>query len=459
MKATVLKDTIIDSDAETFYTDRGILFISYHFPPSRAVGGMRARNFARALPRFGIRPCVLTAEGPNSSFEIDALKGLDSVSVIRTKGLPTAVDAYRRLRGFFVKKSSSLKSSSGLSQVVQSTLNNKRSGLKMLILSLFVALPDTEKNWIIPATLSALRELRSGAIDSIFTTCPPYSVHIVGLLLKTLTGVKWIADFRDPWMTTGSKRLYPTTTISLKIERWLERKVVEKADIVSFNVERLMKAYREKYYHLEPEKFVHIPNGVDPELYKDARGLKRYDRFTISYTGSMYLGRTPEPVFKALKKLVDTGFMDKNLLSLRFAGNCRFVDGRPLLEIAERYGLSDALEIRDSIPHSEAVTMAARSHLVLLLAPDQPYQIPAKVYDYMGAGAKVLAITGPGATRDFVKDTGIGGVFDPSDVEGITDFICKTYRDASCGIVRTKDTERFHIHRITKDLVRYVYGA
>lgn len=40
-------------------------------------------------------------------------------------------------------------------------------------------------------------------IDTLITTGPPHSMHLIGLQLKELLPISWIADFRDPWTTIG----------------------------------------------------------------------------------------------------------------------------------------------------------------------------------------------------------------------------------------------------------------
>jgi hypothetical protein len=89
----------------------------------------------------------------------------------------------------------------------------------------------------------------------------------------------------------------------------------------------------------------------------------------------------------------------------------------------ERYGLGNVVEVLEPVSYNQAMAMIKQSHLALLLAPNQPYQIPAKVYDYMGLGARVLALAKEGATANLIRKTGIGAVFDPSDLAGIKDFI------------------------------------
>jgi hypothetical protein len=70
--------------------------------------------------------------------------------------------------------------------------------------------------------------------------------------------------------------------------------------------------------------------------------------------------------------------------------------------------------------------MVKQSHLALLLAPNQPYQIPAKAYDYMGTGTKILALAEEGATRDLIHSAAAGAVFFSSDTAGIKEFISRS---------------------------------
>ena len=55
-------------------------------------------------------------------------------------------------------------------------------------------------------------------IDTIITSGPPHSLHLIGLQLKKDLGVKWFADFRDPWTTIGyHKSLKLSSSIHLKV--------------------------------------------------------------------------------------------------------------------------------------------------------------------------------------------------------------------------------------------------
>ncbi|MGH9462653.1 MAG: glycosyltransferase, partial [Vicinamibacteria bacterium] len=303
--------------------------------------------------------------------------------------------------------------------------------LRRYILS-FLSLPDPHRNWILPAVIEAVRVVRREEIGCILTSCPPYSAHLVGLLVKWITGVRWwIADFRDPWMTTGAKALSPTCSASLGIERWMERTVVRNADRVIANTEMLCEGLKRAYGSLSPERFICITNGFDREFFSSFAHLHKDRTFTIIYAGSFYFGRTPEPVFQAVHDLLREGAVARQDIRVRLVGQCRSVEGRPIAELIERYGLGNVVEVLESVSYNQAIEMIRRSHLALLLAPNQPYQIPAKIYDYMGAGTRVLALAKEGATADLIRKTEIGAVFDPSDIAGIKSFVGRSLEE--CG--------------------------
>jgi glycosyltransferase involved in cell wall biosynthesis len=438
--------------------DRRILFISYHFPPSASVGGQRMVNFATCLVQQGYQAHVLTiSEQDIEQVDRGRLAGLDALIVHRTPVRPTALKrlasiktGLRRMLGRSAPTAPPRADPFAASgpQGRESTSHR----LRRYVLS-FVVLPDFERGWIRSAAWKAIRLIRAHRLDWFVTSCPPYSAHLVGLLVKLATGKRWVADFRDPWMTTGSKRLYPTSAASLTIERWLEKKVMEKADLIVFNVERLRNAYRDRYSHVPAEKFVFIPNGIAVRS-QPAEPSSKYERFTLSYTGAMYVGRSPEPIFGAVARLIERGVVSPDRICIKLVGQCRMIQGTPTSTLVARYGLEQVVEVIDSVPHAEALEITRRSHLALLFAPNLPYQIPAKVYDYLGAGTRILAIAEEGGTADIVRQTESGRAFAPADVDAIAAFIEQEMASPSAHADRRSAAlARFDVRRITGELV------
>lgn len=445
-----------------------ILLISYHFPPSFEVGGLRIANFARKLPLYNWTPYILTIkEYYLKKVDAGRLKGIEGIKIFRTRLSPTLIQGYLRLKSMYysvirrkIVTMEELEKSYSWPNTNSANGEKPPQRLKRYFISLFLMLPDRERNWIIPATLRAVLEIKRKKIDYILTSCPPVSVNLIGLLVKYITGVKWIADFRDPWLnSSGGKRMHVTCAISLKIERWLEKKVIQNADLLIFNTDWLRDEYKKRYAHQDSGKFVYIPNGFDPEFFSKFNALGKYDKFTISYTGSLYVGRTPEPIFMAIKKLAEEGRLDVQKIRIKLVGSCQNVDGIPTSRLVDSYGLGSAVEILDTVPYSESLEIIRRSHLALLLAPNLQFQIPAKVYDYMGVSTKVLALTDEGATEDLVNATGIGKAFRSSDISGVMEFIYQSvHNQKSLVFERDALISKFSLKSITQRLVERLNG-
>jgi hypothetical protein len=101
-----------------------------------------------------------------------------------------------------------------------------------------------------------------------------------------------------------------------------------------------------------------------------------------------------------------------------------------------------------------------RSHLALLLAPRLPFQIPAKAYDYLGTGVRILALAEDGATADLIRDTASGRAFAPGDVDGIEAFLSAEMSGrGAAGPAQKAALARFDARRITEELARHLDRA
>ncbi|MFQ5433159.1 MAG: hypothetical protein ACE5EN_11725, partial [Nitrospinota bacterium] len=277
------------------------------------------------------------------------------------------------------------------------------------------------------------------------------------LLVNKFTGIKWVADFRDPWMTTGSKQLYHTCKLSIKIESWMEKQVIKNASLVTTTTESLCDVMKKKIPEQPESKYFYLPNGYDPDVYSYLKNENKFNTFTLTYTGGLYLGRTPEPIFKAIRNLVNLEKLALQQINIKLVGNCRHVDGYPMENIVRSYGLEKVVEIVSPVPYKEANRIIRKSHLALLFAPNLPYQIPAKVYDYMGAGTRVLALAEEGATSNLVNTTKIGKSFRSTDIDGISGFICQSLKD-----MNTERSEHngfvdgYKIEKLTEKLANHI---
>jgi glycosyltransferase involved in cell wall biosynthesis len=406
-----------------------VLIIAYHFPPDAAVGALRPLKFAKYLPEFGWDPYILTVKPKYyPSLDHSRLREIPSLDrVFRTSMLPHPNTIYKNLKesyytligqkNIYIKKL--LKSSSEEHHNSHRTLESVRRFLS----SLLWLPPDDILGWLPLAVLEGIRLARVHKIKHIYTTNPPHTTHLVGLLIKKICNVKWIADFRDLWLFM---KPFQSGTAE-RVERWMELKVIENADAVSLTTDWMTSKFRKMYSSVNPEKFTTILNGYDSEDFVSIQSKGKNKKFTIIYVGSFYDERTPEHLLVAISELIAEAKIPADTLEIQFIGNCQHVKGRLTTDIARSLCLLPNVRVIDPVPYKRALQYMMNSHLLLLLAPDQPYEIPAKAFEYLASGIDILALTQDGATADLIRRSGRGVVVDPKDVKQIKEAVLQSY--------------------------------
>ncbi len=283
--------------------------------------------------------------------------------------------------------------------------------------------PDAYGGWLWPGFWEAQKVMRRQQIDLIYSTAPSPVAHMIALLLHKWSRRPWVADFRDPW-----ECLFPESVYVEHEHPWRQQaevacanRVVQAADLVIANTERLCHAFRSRFPTQLPEKFVTIPNGFDVE---DFLGLPpRPDpaaKFTICHAGTFFGRlRSPDEVLVAVGELVADGEIDPADLRIILVG-CGEYQARsaPYLEVIPR------------VSHKESLQIMADSHVLLLLQQSPKYwlQAPAKTYEYLAMRRWILAIAGEGATRDVVSPFPNAIAVQPGDSQELKCAILRVYR-------------------------------
>jgi glycosyltransferase involved in cell wall biosynthesis len=117
------------------------------------------------------------------------------------------------------------------------------------------------------------------------------------------------------------------------------------------------------------------------------------------------------------------------------------------------------------VSHQEALGWMLRADLLCLFAQGQPEQIPAKAFEYLAAGAPILAITGEGATGDLVLKS--GGSVVPDEPWAIADAIHQHYLSragVACAHGATRPWTRHEVRAydrrtLTSRLATYLAGG
>jgi glycosyltransferase involved in cell wall biosynthesis len=327
---------------------RNVMIVTYHFPPSSASGSFRMLGFARNLPAHGWRSTVVAPPG----------LPWEPVDPALADRVPAETAVYH---------------------VPYTTSRVVR---KVALMA----------GWLPPAARACGRAIREQKPEAFLTSGPPHQIHWLGLWLKRRYGLPWLADFRDPWYAEG--RMDGGVGLEGLKVRAQEAAVVRAADAVIANAPNACKILRDAHPR-HRAKFVTLTNGYDREAFEGlgGSGVIRPRApgapVRIVHAGAIYAGRDPRPFLDAVKALAGALPVP---LEVNFFGP-KPESGIDLSHEAGARGLSDRVLVHGHIPYTRALDeMAGADVLLLMDTPGRTVGVPAKLYEYIGAGRPVLAL-------------------------------------------------------------------
>ena len=173
-----------------------LLIITYYWPPAGGPGVQRWLKFVKYLPDFGVQPIVYIPENPTYPIIDTALESdvSDKAIILKQK----IFEPYQLASFFSTSKTKKISSGIIPNQKKQSFLEKT-----LLWVRGNIFIPDARFLWVNPSVNYLKKYIQENNIDTIVTSGPPHSLHLIGLELKQQLNVKWFADFRDPWTTIG----------------------------------------------------------------------------------------------------------------------------------------------------------------------------------------------------------------------------------------------------------------
>jgi glycosyltransferase involved in cell wall biosynthesis len=359
---------------------RRVLMLAYFFPPLGGSGVQRTLKFARYLEPLGWDATVVStrsrAYGVRDPSLLDEIP--EGTRVIRARALPVA-----RYAGIALYH------------------------LRLMRLRAWVTWPDGGLGWAPFALVAALRATRRDRPDVLFSSSAPFGAHLVALALARLTGIPWVADFRDEWSANPGLRQQP---------RLLNRLAARAEVAITARTARVVVAA--DYFRLggvgpdDPRRVV-IVNGVDEaDLAQAASAEPSRERFVLAHVGTIYGEQDPTPVLEALGALVQRGEVDPERLEVRLVGPIwvRNLSPPTSLQVTQT-GLVD---------HRRAVLeMCSATALLLYVAPAS-LAPSGKLFEYLGSGRPILCVARKdNLATQLVEEWGAGVSADPRDAAAV----------------------------------------
>lgn len=403
--------------------------IAYHYPPEGSSSGvLRTLKFSKYLPRHGWMPHVLTLR---ESFYPTKDEGL-------LRDVPAEAVIHRTL-------------------ALDSARHLAIRGRHLALLTV----PDRFISWLPFGIARGLRVIRQCGIRVLYSTSPPPTTHLIAAGLKALTGLPWVADFRDPWIEAG---LYPRPgTLRYRVETTLEAHVIRRADRVTVTTPYLQRELISRYPQVPAEKVHVIYNGYDEMDFQHLPPPVRSEHFEILHAGLVTPEfRDPQPLLRAVAGLIADGSVPRREVRITFLGGDTYVRSQAFAALVQQLGLEGVVQVIDRVSHREALQRQGQVAALLLLqaSDDTRTLIPAKAFEYLRIGQPVLAVTLPGATADLLQGLDHCYVVAPTDHDGLRRAVMQLYRlwqQAPAGIRVSRPVQAYERGHLTGTLA-HLFG-
>ncbi len=365
------------------------LIIAFHFPPQSVSSGIqRTLSFSKHLGSHGWEPLVLSASAlAYSDTNPSQLAQLPPQLVVKRA---FALDAKRH----------------------------------MGVLGRYpevIALPDRWISWWFSAVPSGLALIRKYKPTVIWSTFPLATSHLIGLTLHRLTGLPWIADFRDPMLQDD----FPNTPLQRRAYAWIERQAIKRCQRAVFTTESAMRAYKQRFPRELHEKFTVIENGYDEDgfsgttteqIVEDTHDAKE---IRLLHSGVLYPeGRNPSAFFEALSVLKrrNASAVRSLRVILRATGDDAYFQA-----LARKYDVEDIVEIAPLVSYHVALReMLSVDGLLVFQGAAFNTQVPAKIYEYFRARKPILGLVeAHGETARILRAAGFSSMAPIDDAAGI----------------------------------------
>ncbi len=421
-----------------------ILIITYYWPPAGGPGVQRWLKFVKYLPDFGIQPIVYVPENP--TYPIVDEKMLEEVSEKAVVLKHKIFEPYQLASVF--SKNKTKKISSGI-------IPNKKKQSFLDKAFLWVRgnffIPDARVFWVKPSVAYLEKYISANGIDTIITSGPPHSLHLIGLELKRKFKLKWFADFRDPWTTIGYHKSLLLSNYSAKKHKSLEHEVLNAADTIIVT----SKTTKAEFETITKKPIQVITNGFDVEkVQKQILDSK----FSLAHIGSLLSERNPSLLWESLVELTDEVPGFKSHLEIKLIGAV----SQEVLESISKIGLSPFVNSLGYVSHEEAIAQQRKSQVLLLIeinSPETVSIIPGKLFEYMVSERPIIAIGPKGSDfADIITTTNTGVFFDYSQKLRLKSVILDFYNEFLEGKLKSHGIglQQYSRKNLTMELVNLI---
>ena len=373
---------------------RTVLVIVHDYPPIRTAGTERVLKFAHYLPEFGYQPLILTTGRYGGLPDDQAQRVYRAGDLIHT--------LFSSLRRGGERPAEA--------QVHIATIANQS---RLGRLRDQVMAPDTKLGWLLPAIRLGKEIIAQHRPSLIFSSSPPETAHLIARRLHHASGLPWVADFRDGWLFEPPNPAARKAPWRRRWEGRMEQDVIGQAAAVIAATAPITDDLRVRYPHAA-DKITTLTNGYDEAEFAGLTRQRPPDgRFLLTYTGALAASRagtSPDAFFQAL--VLHRQQRPDTPLRVRIVGNISTAEQAAVYAL----GLGDLVEFLPPVSRRQAHQHQLDADALLLItAPGQRSVATLKLFEYIRAGAPILALAQDNAAAAIVQQDGLGVTAPPDD--------------------------------------------
>lgn len=341
-----------------------VLLVTYYWPPAGGVSVLRWIEMVKEWSKLGYDITVVHPK--NASYPI--VDHTEHTWLRKVKQVSVPIMEFQGIKSIL-----GFKGKAG-----NEIFTDKKNWLKRLVLyirsNLFI--PDARCLWVKPVVKKVKQILAQESYDVLITNGTPHSCHLVGLDIKKANNeIKWVADFRDPWMEIDYFKDLSLSQASYKKHERLEREVLDTADMVTTVSPSWAELFRDK----GAQNVQVFTNGYDEEKFDLKKSIEVNQVFTIRHIGTIDYDRFPRQLIECVER--------QQAITLEFAGKI----AAEVRQDLEKNKVTDL----GYVDHDKAVELMLSADALLLCNSQLGAvegRIPAKVFEYLAARKPILYI-------------------------------------------------------------------
>ena len=420
--------------------------LTYNFPPSSAVGGLRWQKLVGFAAERGWGADVICL-APADVEDADQARLRDLPPHVRLYGVPArdpllkrvvyggwhAVRRFVRPRPPSESTGATAAAGTRVASVARSAVEGTpwRFGRRDLARAYFAYNEFASmERWAADAAALA-RSIVGPEHRVVVSSGPPHLAHVGAAAVARHAALPHVVDLRDPWSQVERISDDFASPLYFKLAAKHERAVLPGASLVATNTAAAHASLGALYPSLA-DRIVTVMNGSDD----DPLPPPRRDRtFVLAYAGTIYLDRDPRPLFRAAAQVVRELALTPDDFSIRFIGDVGNFSGVPIGEMAREAGVADFVQHGPPRPRHEAMRFLADAAMLVSLPQDSDMAIPAKLFEYVRFNAWLLVMAEPESATGRLLAGSAADVVRPTDEPGLAAVLRQRYEQHRAGIV------------------------